>query len=96
MVRKGTGDRGFEPRDPWRDSALGFGKRNLPHLESAGATYFVTFRCAKAMRLTEEARTIVLAALLHWNGSKIFLDAAVIMPDHVHAILRIADGHKLA
>ena len=36
-----------------------------------------------------------MSALRHWDGQRIDLDAAVIMPDHVHAIFRITDGSTL-
>jgi REP element-mobilizing transposase RayT len=32
----------------------------------------------------------------HWEGKRIDLDAAVVMPDHGHAILRITDGSTLS
>jgi REP element-mobilizing transposase RayT len=82
--------------DPWKDPDLKVTMRNLPHLESAGATYFVTFRCRKGVLLDAEAKDQVLSALRFWDETRIYLDAAVVMPDHVHAIFRLAAGRKLS
>jgi len=62
--------------------------RNLPHVELPGATYFVTWRCGNGRTVSPEARDLVLASLLHGQGSQVDLLAACIMPDHVHAIVR--------
>lgn len=80
---------GFQPVDPWISSSLNIQKRHLPHLYTKEATYFVTFRCHKGMSIPEQARHEVLSAILHWNGKRLDLDAAVVMPDHVHMIFRI-------
>ena len=83
--------------DPWKSSILNIQKRHLPHLSAIEATYFVTFRCNNGMSIPEKARHGVLSAILHWNGSRMDLDAAVVMPDHVHIIFRLmteAEGDK--
>jgi REP element-mobilizing transposase RayT len=59
------------------------------------ATYFVTFGSRDGFVLSPEARDIVLSAVKHWHGRRIDLDAAVVMPDHVHLILRVSDGSTL-
>jgi len=64
-------------------------------MQTASATYFVTFRCRKGLELPPPAREAVLAAMRHWNDRRIELDAAVIMPDHAHALFRITDGSSL-
>jgi non-canonical purine NTP pyrophosphatase (RdgB/HAM1 family) len=66
--------------------------RNLPHWQVGGSAYFVTFRLATG-RLSESERVIVLNACKHWDGSRLDLIAAVVMPDHVHLMLR---PHKSA
>ena len=71
-------------------------RRNLPHLEASGATYFVTFRCRQKATLSPEARDIVIAAIRACDGKTIELDAAVVMPDHVHAIFRLANPNQLS
>ncbi len=96
----GTGilpvDSSFEPVNPWKSSSLSIQQRNLPHLQTPEATYFVTFRCRKGLYLSEEASNIAFAAVRHWNKKRIDLDAAVVMPDHVHMIFRIIDGTSLS
>jgi REP element-mobilizing transposase RayT len=79
----------FRPVDPWKSSTLNIQKRHLPHLHTKEATYFVTFRCRKGMSIPEQARDEVLSAILFWNGKRIDLDAAVVMPDHVHLVFRL-------
>jgi REP element-mobilizing transposase RayT len=99
MSRKCTseGGTGFQPvMNPWKSPELGSRKRNLPHLEISLATYFITFRCRGKVTLPAAARDIVLSALHYWNGQRIELDAAVVMPDHVHAIFRVMDGSDLS
>ena len=41
--------------------AFSFTRRNLPHIEEAEATYFVTFRCRRHITLSPEARDIAEA-----------------------------------
>ncbi len=85
----------FQPVNPWKAPDLSLHRRNLPHLESAGATYFVTFRCREGLEMPEPVRKIVLSCLRHWDGKRIDLDAAVVLPDHVHALFRITDDSAL-
>jgi non-canonical purine NTP pyrophosphatase (RdgB/HAM1 family) len=64
---------------------------NLPHWEVGGATYFVTFNLNSGPHigpLDEAERTIVRDALLHWHQRRLLTHAAVVMPDHVHWLLR--------
>lgn len=86
---------GFQPVNPWRADDLSASRRNLPHPETAGATYFVTFRCRGELTMPPEAMAIALSAIRHWDGSRIALDAAVVMPDHAHLMFRILDGSRL-
>jgi len=90
-----TGGTGFQPVSPWTSESLTVGRRHLPHLQVNGATYFLTFRCRPRLCLPPTGRTIVLNAIRYWDGNRIDLDAAVVMPDHAHAILRITDGSAL-
>jgi len=87
---------GFQPVNPWRSAGRGETKRHLPHLQTPDATYFVTFRCRKGVSLSDEAREIVMSAIRYWDGLRIELDAAVVMPDHVHLIVPILDGLPLS
>jgi REP element-mobilizing transposase RayT len=86
---------GFQPVNPWKSEAIQARWRNLPHLQAPEATYLVTFRCQSGVTRTPEARWLVLSAVRHWDGQRIALDAAVVMPDHVHALFRIIDGSWL-
>jgi adenine-specific DNA methylase/REP element-mobilizing transposase RayT len=85
----------FQPVNPWKSAGLKFNRRHFPHVEASQATYFVTFRCQKSLVMPAEVREEVLSAVRHWDGKRIDLDAAVVMPDHVHAIFRILDGSRL-
>ncbi|MBI5763985.1 MAG: transposase [Planctomycetes bacterium] len=61
-------------------------RRNLPHLQVPGSTYFVTFRLRAGVLVPEE-RSIVLDACKFWHGKKMTLHCVVIMPDHVHLLM---------
>ena len=61
-------------------------RRNLPHMQEPGRTYFVTYRLREG-QLPEPARRIALDACLYWNGRKCHIHACVVMPDHVHLLL---------
>jgi REP element-mobilizing transposase RayT len=87
---------GFEPRNPWSAQDVLASRRNLPHIQVHDATYFITFRCCEGVSLPESVREIVLSAMRFWHGRRIFLDAAIVMPDHAHAILRITDNSTLS
>jgi alanyl-tRNA synthetase len=63
-------------------------RRRLPHWQSPGETYFVTFRTAGDDQLSSPERDIVLSACRHWDGNKIELFAVVVMPDHVHLLVQ--------
>ncbi|MGO9058882.1 MAG: REP-associated tyrosine transposase [Candidatus Binataceae bacterium] len=86
---------GFQPVNPWRSVELGESKRQLPHLQTPQSTYFVTFRCRDGMSLPDEAKEIVMSAIRYWDEQRIDLDAAVVMPDHVHAIFRVLEDKPL-
>lgn len=60
----------------------------LPHWQLPGAMYFLTFNTHNRRTLTPEARQIVLDALVFFDGQRLAFVAAVVMPDHVHAIIR--------
>jgi hypothetical protein len=84
--------RGFQAIDPWTSEELEFKRRNLPHLEVSGATYFVTFRCCSNIELPPAARDLVIAEFRACDQKSIDLDVAVVMPDHVHSIFRFLAG----
>ncbi len=92
VVKSSTG---FQPVNPWKHPDLGIQKRNFPHLQTPDATYFVSFRCREDLVLSDDARDAVVSAILHWDGKRMDLDSAVVMPDHAHVIFRIVDGSAL-
>ncbi|MCL4501936.1 MAG: transposase [Deltaproteobacteria bacterium] len=57
------------------------------HWVSSGSTYFITFRL-KSGSVIEDERKIVLDAIKHFHRIRFLVTAAVIMPDHVHIILK--------
>ena len=61
-------------------------RRNLPHWEKGGSTYFVTFSTSQGM-MTDAERRIVLDACTHWHRKRAIIQLACVMPDHVHIIL---------
>lgn len=61
-------------------------RRNLPHIQRGGSTYFVTFRTFQG-NLSEHERDLVVTACDHWHGEKITVHAAIVMPDHVHLLM---------
>jgi REP element-mobilizing transposase RayT len=74
-------------------------RRYLPHYQKDDRPLFVTFRTRKPLKLSPEAKTVVLQRCLHDNAVTITLHAAVIMPDHVHLLFtarRDAEGWTFA
>lgn len=63
-------------------------RRNLPHWQLPGATYFLTWRASRERLLEPDDRTIALNAIRFWDDQKWRVFAAVVMPDHVHALVR--------
>ncbi len=62
--------------------------RNLPHFQTPGRTYFVTFRLQqKGTTLTPPERDIAFDACCYWDGKKLTLHGVVVMPDHVHLLI---------
>ena len=61
-------------------------RRNLPHLQVEGKTYYVTFCTHNRWTLPEEIRPLVVQHCLHDHGTKLHMHALVVMPDHVHLI----------
>ena len=154
-------DAGFQPADsstakmPVSPAFVAFSgledidirRRNLPHWEQPGRSYYVTFRLADSLpqdKLAElhaaedqwrqvhpepwsqedwdeydklfpakihqwldagygacvlnrpDISGILEAALRHFDGERYILDEFVIMPNHVHVIVKPADSHRLS
>ena len=71
-----------------------FYRRNLPHIVRYDRPLFVTFSTYDRWILPPGARTIALRHLIFEHLRRIWVDVAVIMPDHVHVILTmIASDH---
>jgi len=66
-------------------------KRDLPHWEEPGATYFVRFavrRTSEVDLTRRDVAPIIVDALRHFDGLRYWLYDYTVMPDHVHAILK--------
>jgi putative transposase len=71
-------------------------RRRMPHWRLAGSVYFVTWRLAPSQaELSPEERGMIMAALRHFNGSRYELYACVVMPDHVHVLVKPLEKHLL-
>jgi REP element-mobilizing transposase RayT len=84
----------FQEIDPWSSEGAMLKRRNLPHIEVPDATYFVTFR-SRAV-LSPDARDFVMAEIQRQEGTRFALDAAVVMPNHVHLIFRLLGNETLS
>ncbi|MBI2193010.1 MAG: DUF1156 domain-containing protein [Planctomycetes bacterium] len=71
-------------------------RRDLPHWELEGKIYMVTFQTHARIEIPPTQRQIVLDAFKHWNGSRVRLHIACVMPDHVHAILEPLGNYTLS
>ena len=65
------------------------------HVEVPEATYFVTFGCRRPIELSPEARDLMMATIKSCDGESLDLVAAVVMPDHAHAIFRLIEPGTL-
>ena len=63
-------------------------QRNLPHMQSPGSYYFTTSNTWQRCELDGWERDLILETILLHNGTKYILEAAVVMPDHFHLILK--------
>ena len=63
-----------------------FYRRNLPHLQNDAKRHFLTFCTLNRWILPDEAKTFVLQSMLHDHEKILFVDCAVVMPDHAHMI----------
>jgi putative transposase len=70
-------------------------RRNLPHWQLEGIVYFVTYRLLRGT-LTGEERRLVLDHLHEGEGRFYMLFIAVVMPDHVHLLLKLVEGFDLS
>ncbi len=64
-------------------------RRDLPHWQAGGSTYFVTFRLHKpetASPLTAEERSLVRAAILSVHEQMWRVHVLTVMPTHAHVV----------
>jgi REP element-mobilizing transposase RayT len=83
LLRQTSGITGFQPVKEFR-----IYRRNLPHWEQPGNFYFITFRTTQNTILPIEARNIVVNGIKFYDGKDYKLYAYVIMPDHIHLVIR--------
>ncbi len=62
-------------------------RRRLPHVQIGGRWYFISFN-SKRGPLPEVGKKIVMDTIRHDRGKRYELHLAVVMPDHVHMLIR--------
>jgi putative transposase len=62
-------------------------RRNLPHWQLPSSTYFIIFRLKSGI-ISDDERKIVLDAIKHFHKIRYWITTAVIMPDHIHLMLK--------
>jgi putative transposase len=86
-------------------AAVSFHQRRLPHWELDGSTYFLTYRvisgspCSLVAYLSKTGfclASIIEQSFFFSHGERFLLDAYVIMPDHVHLLIRPIVEWRLA
>ncbi len=94
-----TGFVGKDPYPPGHPSpaSLVKSRRSLPHLEIAGATYFITWRLSddRDRDLSPEEMNVVLDAMTHFDDQKCRVYAANVMTTHAHWIVRPFEGQSM-
>lgn len=64
-------------------------RTRMPHWRLDGAIYFVTWRLHKSQKeLAASEREIIVSTLKHFEGQRFDLFAYVVMPDHVHVLVK--------
>ena len=81
--------------DPFTAAQVRVRRRRLPHWTLDGATYFITFRLT-ADPMSDPERRIIRDHIVAGHTRFYHLFAVVVMPDHVHLLLRPADGFTLS
>jgi len=71
-------------------------RRRMPHWRLDGSIYFVTWRLQKSQKeLAALEYKIIVSALKHFDGQRFDLFAYVVMPDHVHVLVKPYKGYLL-
>ncbi|WP_204105511.1 MULTISPECIES: transposase [Spirulina sp. CCY15215] len=63
-------------------------KKKLPTREKPNGIYFITFSTWEKLELNPDARQIVLDSCLFFHEQRYYLYTVVIMPDHVHLLIK--------
>src|SRR5262249_49272633 len=63
-------------------------QRRLPHWQSPGSVYFVTTRTQDNRQFTDPDRDIIFQTVKYHAGTKYDLYAVVVMPDHLHLLIK--------
>ena len=63
-------------------------RRNLPHMQAPGSYYFTASNTWHRRELDDWERDLIFETILLHREKKYLLDAAVVMPDHFHLILK--------
>lgn len=71
-----------------KEPQLRITRRTLPHWERDGSIYFITFNTWERLGLSPLTRQVVFDACLFFNTQRYDLFVFVIMPDHVHMLIR--------
>ena len=69
-------------------SEFTFTRQNLPHMQSPGSWYWTEANTWDGLLLTDEQCDLIFETILLHDGKKYDLEAAVVMPTHVHLILK--------
>jgi putative transposase len=71
-------------------------RRRMPHWRLENSVYLVTWRLHKSQKKIAAAeREIIVSILRHFDGQRFELFAFVVMPDHVHVLVRPCEGYLL-
>ncbi|HVR37930.1 MAG TPA: transposase [Thermoanaerobaculia bacterium] len=62
-------------------------RRHLPHFQSDSRTYFVTFIAKDRRVLPDVARDAAMRHIVFDHQRRMWLHAAVVMPDHAHILI---------
>ena len=64
-------------------------RRKLPHWRLEESVYFLTWRLHRGQpELSPSERSAIVSALRYFNGQRYELFAFVVMPDHVHVLMK--------
>jgi REP element-mobilizing transposase RayT len=77
------------------DDDFKISRRHLPHWHLKEAVYFITFN-AKETNFSESEIKLILKHVVDGNGRFYLLFVAVVMPEHVHLILRPIRNYSLS